>query len=522
VIAVSSSGRSFRALATYLAAGRSGDERDRVAWSAGRNLPTDDPELAAKFMRATAAQSDRVEKPVYHIALSFDPNDAVDRATMERVADRVLERLGLTEHQAVIVSHRDREHAHVHILVNRVHPETGLAWERWKDQPLIQQVLREEERALGLREVAGTLAPSPERESSGSPMRPDAHSRDPDVEGAPAARRTPTPLTRVEQVVQDLRTHERVVELTREQYLAQIDVSAARTRQTQLDAAAERARAAGAAFDRALAAVYRNPEAAHTAYLAMVEEKGTATAVQEMKEHPERFGSLVTVERSRALGLGRAADDSQARAAASMAAANARAATEALREFGKVAAEIQARRLDDAFVRELRAIYADPAGARTVFQRLAADRGVEEAASVLRQTPEELGELLPASKENRSGLASNAARAAELGTEAARARAFAKSADVKARGALLGTEPAASREAVERVVNRETAIRRELQALPGRSELESRIAELVGRMSPREVQQLRRVVTAPRFALAMELRTTLRDIALGRDDERNR
>jgi hypothetical protein len=526
VIAVSSSGRSFRALATYLAAGRTGEERDRVAWSAGRNLPTDDPELAAKFMRATAAQSDRVEKPVYHIALSFDPNDAVDRTAMERVADRVLERLGLTEHQAVIVSHRDREHAHVHILVNRVHPETGLAWERWKDQPLIQQVLREEERALGLREVAGTLAPSPERESSGTLERSDQMreqpSRDSEVHGASAARDTRTPLTRVDQVAEHLRNRERVVELTREQYLAQIDASAARTRQSQLDAGAERARAAVAAFDRALASVYRNPEAAHAAYLAMVEEKGTAAASQAMKERPEQFGSLVTVERTRALGLGRSADDSQARAAASVAAAKGRAAIEALREFGKVAAEIQARRLDDAFARELRAIYADPAAVRAAFHRLAGDRGVEDAAGVLRQRPEELGELLPAIGEHRSRLEASAASAAELGIGASRARAIAESADAKARGALLGTEPAASRDAAERALGRETAIRRELQVLPGRSELERRIADLVGRMSPRELQQLRRILTAPRFALAMELRTTLRDIALGRDDERNR
>ena len=526
MIAVSSSGRSFRALATYLAAGRSGEEWDRVAWSAGRNLPTDDPELAAKFMRATAAQSDRVEKPVYHIALSFDPSDAVDRATMERVADRVLERLGLTEHQAVIVAHRDREHAHVHILVNRVHPETGLAWERWKDQPLIQQVLREEELALGLREVAGTLTPSPERESAGMLERPgqmrEHPSRDPEIDVRSAARQTPTPATRVEQVAQELLIRERVVELTREQYLAQIEVSAARTRQSQLDAAAERARAAVAAFDRALASVYRNPETAHSAYLAMVENKGTAAATQAMKERPEQFGVLATVDRPRALGLGRAADDSQARAAASTAAANGRAAIEALREFGRVAAVTQARRLEDAFVRELRAIYADPAAVRTAFHRLAGDRGVEEAVSVLRQKPEELGELLPAIRESRSRLEANAERAAELGIAAARARIFAKSADARARGALLGTEPAASREAAERAVSRETAIRRELQALPGRSELERRIADLVGRMSPREVQQLRRVVTAPRFALAMELRTTLRDIALGRDDERNR
>lgn len=526
MIAVSSSGRSFRALATYLAAGRSGEERDRVAWSAGRNLPTNDPELAAKFMRATAAQSDRVEKPVYHIALSFDPSDAVDRATMERVADRVLERLGLTEHQAVIVAHRDREHAHVHILVNRVHPETGLAWERWKDQPLIQRVLREEERALGLRQVTGTLAPSPERESAGTPGPPvemrERRARDPEAGGESPVRQNPTPLTRADQVAQDLRTRERVVELTREQYLAQIDVSAARTRQSQLDAAAERAKAAVAAFDRALASVYRNPEAAHSAYVAMVEEKGTAAASQAMKDRPERFGSLVTVERSRALGLGRAADDSQARAAASTAAANGRTAIEALREFGKVAAEIQARRLDDAFARELRAIYADPAAVRTAFHRLAGDRGVEDAANVLRQKPEELGELQPAIRENRSRQESNAAKAAELGIEAARARTFAKAADAKARGALIGSEPAASRDAAERALSRETAIRRELQALPGRPELERRIADLVSRMSPRELQQLRRVVTAPRFALAMELRTTIRDIVLGRDDDRNR
>lgn len=112
MIAISSSGKSFQALAWYLANGRTGAEQDRVAWSACRNLPTPEPELAGTIMRATAAQSDRVLKPVYHIALSFDPRDPVDRAAMERVADRILARLGLSEHQAVIVAHRDREHPH--------------------------------------------------------------------------------------------------------------------------------------------------------------------------------------------------------------------------------------------------------------------------------------------------------------------------------------------------------------------------------------------------------------------------
>jgi DNA-binding transcriptional ArsR family regulator len=140
---------AYYALAAYLVHGRTGLEEGRIGWASARNLPTDDPELAATLMRATAAQNVRGEKPVYHLAMAFDPGDPVDRATMERVADRVLARLRLEEHQALIVSHRDREHAHLHILVNRVHPESGRLWDRWQDMPTIQQVLREEERALG-------------------------------------------------------------------------------------------------------------------------------------------------------------------------------------------------------------------------------------------------------------------------------------------------------------------------------------------------------------------------------------
>jgi hypothetical protein len=56
-----------------------------------------------------------------------------------------------------MVSHRDRAHAHLHVMVNRIHPETGVAWERWQDRPIIERALREQERAFGLREVPGRL-----------------------------------------------------------------------------------------------------------------------------------------------------------------------------------------------------------------------------------------------------------------------------------------------------------------------------------------------------------------------------
>jgi hypothetical protein len=98
------------------------------------------------------------------VSLSFDPTDMVNRDRMELVADRLLDRLGLQDHQAIFVAHRDREHAHVHIVVNRVHPETGVAWERWQDHPRIERTLRETERELGLREVPGRLYRAPGHE----------------------------------------------------------------------------------------------------------------------------------------------------------------------------------------------------------------------------------------------------------------------------------------------------------------------------------------------------------------------
>ena len=128
-----------------------------MAWTAGRNLGLDDPELAAAIMQATANANPQVEVPVYHLTINFDPADAVTPEQMQAVADRVLADLGLTEHQAFMVAHRDRAHPHVHIMVNRVHPDTGIAWDRWKDRPRIERTLRELERKLGLREVAGRL-----------------------------------------------------------------------------------------------------------------------------------------------------------------------------------------------------------------------------------------------------------------------------------------------------------------------------------------------------------------------------
>src|SRR5260370_39959657 len=153
MIGVANRGKSFRALIAYVLRNKDGIDQDPVAWTASRNLPTDDPQLAVSFMNATALRTPSVPEPAYHIAFSFAPEDPVDQTMAERGADHLLARLGLSEPEAVLVAHRDRPHAHDHIVVHRIHPETGRTWRPWHDWQRIRQALSAQERALGLRPV---------------------------------------------------------------------------------------------------------------------------------------------------------------------------------------------------------------------------------------------------------------------------------------------------------------------------------------------------------------------------------
>jgi hypothetical protein len=523
VIAVSSSGKSFRALAAYLLKGRTGDEIDRVAWSSGRNLPTDDPELAATFMRASAAKSDRVEKPVYQIVLSFDPGDKVDRAAMERVADGVLDRLGLREHQAVIVAHQDRAHSHMHVFINRVHPETGKAWERWKDQPLIQEVLREQEAALGLKRVEGTLAPV---HAASVDLFPD---RDREIQPktrSPSGRDRAEPRSRIEQLKRDLATYETVMTLSREHFAAKLDADAARARVSQLDEAFERARSADEAFLVALGKVFRDPATAKRAFELTVTERGVEDAAGLLREEPERFGALRTVGRWKAFGLLRHRDDRSARFAAIGAAREGFASVAAHRDVWSVALQSRARRLDEEFQRTLGAIYQNSNDARRQVDDMTRRFGADHAALVLIARPAEFGQLRPALPGLERRAEEIRQSAAQKWVEAARARHEAVAPEVQRptndRNERFATERHATREHAARAIARERDLHDQLKRHPRRSELHQRIVQTTNLLLPHEVRRLKMALTAPHLALAASLRSTAREVLLGPDQERQR
>lgn len=61
-----------------------------------------------------------IEKPVYHWALSYHPDDDVTDEQMLEDTEEFLDRMGFSNTQYVVTAHRDRENPHVHVIANIV------------------------------------------------------------------------------------------------------------------------------------------------------------------------------------------------------------------------------------------------------------------------------------------------------------------------------------------------------------------------------------------------------------------
>jgi hypothetical protein len=137
---IAAGGGNFCGAFKYYLRDKNADTNTRVAWTHTENLLTRDPDKAWRVMAYTAKEHERLkeasgqkttgrklEKPVFAYSLSWHPEQKPDREHMLATAQRSLAVLGFTEHEAVIIAHRDEPQHHVHVVVNRVHPLTGLA-----------------------------------------------------------------------------------------------------------------------------------------------------------------------------------------------------------------------------------------------------------------------------------------------------------------------------------------------------------------------------------------------------------
>jgi hypothetical protein len=130
--------------------------KPRATWFHAANLPgvggRDDLELACKLVDAVQAQNTRAgSKRTYHLVISLHRDDRrLERKELQQVVDRLVDSLGFAEHQYIAVRHSDTDHEHVHVAINKIHPETfRIHSPAWDHQKLFTGA-RSLERKLGL------------------------------------------------------------------------------------------------------------------------------------------------------------------------------------------------------------------------------------------------------------------------------------------------------------------------------------------------------------------------------------
>lgn len=124
----------------------------RVAWTHTENTLSDDAAEAFAEMRKTAfdqpilkqLSGNRIDgrptdRPVMTVSLAWAPDQEPSKEHMIATGREFLRAMGWQEHQAVFVGHQDTKHPHFHIILNKVHPETGMTLDQSWTKTRLQQ-----------------------------------------------------------------------------------------------------------------------------------------------------------------------------------------------------------------------------------------------------------------------------------------------------------------------------------------------------------------------------------------------
>lgn len=115
-------------------------------------------ETAAAEMAAVASQNARVKDAVYHVVLSWPASETPTDEEAFACGRHALGAVGMEAHQYVFAVHRDTAHSHLHIAVNRVHPETLRAVYPDRDFFKLDRAMRELEMRYGWKHDKGPYA----------------------------------------------------------------------------------------------------------------------------------------------------------------------------------------------------------------------------------------------------------------------------------------------------------------------------------------------------------------------------
>jgi len=112
---------------------------ERVAWTHAINTLESEPEAVIREMQHTVMNQQSLrylsgnrtdgrptERTVLTVSLAWHPEQQPTPEHMRETAESFLKHMRFAEHQVLMVGHNDTKHSHVHLIINRIHPETGM------------------------------------------------------------------------------------------------------------------------------------------------------------------------------------------------------------------------------------------------------------------------------------------------------------------------------------------------------------------------------------------------------------
>jgi hypothetical protein len=143
-----------------------GKGEERCTWYTAGNLEgldrRDDAELAVAVMELLQEGNVRAKgNKTYHLVISFHPEDRrLNPAELKDVVRRAVRSAGLAEHQYIAIRHSEQEHEHLHVAVNKIHPETLKIHHPYQAIHAFQALASMLEEELDLRRVDRTVGRS--------------------------------------------------------------------------------------------------------------------------------------------------------------------------------------------------------------------------------------------------------------------------------------------------------------------------------------------------------------------------
>lgn len=114
---------SFGALVKYLEDDKG--KAERVGDVTVTNCGSEDTQWAVLEIEATQDLNRRAKSDkTYHLVFSFREGEDISPEVLREIEAELCKGLGYEDHQRISVVHRDTDNLHVHVAINKIHPET--------------------------------------------------------------------------------------------------------------------------------------------------------------------------------------------------------------------------------------------------------------------------------------------------------------------------------------------------------------------------------------------------------------